>query len=72
MTSDSVKLLIGSPLEIVEPFYLEKKRADGSVSVWFYSKEGHCTSSNYSWLGREVFGDEKGHVTTFCRRICTD
>lgn len=72
MISDSVKLLIGPPIEIVQHFYPERKHADGSVSLWYYSKEGPCSSYNYAWLGREVFFDENGKVTVFCRSICRD
>jgi hypothetical protein len=72
MHEDSVKLLIGAPLEILERFYSEKKLADGSVWLWYYSKEAHCTDYNYDWLGREVFFGEDGKVTAFRRIIRRD
>jgi hypothetical protein len=75
MSQDSVLLLLGKPLEIQKTFYPERKLKDGSVSLWYYSLDGspglNCPF-DYAWLGREVFFDELGKVTTFCRSVHHD
>jgi SmpA / OmlA family len=75
MSRDSVVLLLGKPLEIQETFYPERKLKDGSVSLYNYTLDwtpGLNCPYDYAWLGREVFFDDLGKVTAFCRSIHHD
>lgn len=71
MTAEEVRAALGEPLWKVSAETCHHLAEGGAVG-WCYTSDGSCSFADFAWLGRYVYFDQEGRVTTTVKVVHPD